>query len=254
MKIPNFAKKIYFNNVVKIKKGKCLFVPHVGFTNYDKASVINYKADNCLIFVRYLLDNELCLDMELVLISTTIENAQKEQAFCSKNYPKANIRIIAPQTSRELKKEWASSEYIMESEPHFPYAKKKGQKYICLGYFPISLKLDYNEYQNSYYYHKEDIDILVSSSHINSLMDSAMLTLPYDRLKMVGKCRSDMLLKGEDVSFVRDSLQKQCGDYKFSKLLLYVPTHRDYEQSTFDIKRFFISKHFSCAYSTIWIE
>ena len=59
MKIPSWIKNFYFRYFFKVKKGRCLFIPHPGFCKNDKASIINYKADNCLIFVRYMLDNGL---------------------------------------------------------------------------------------------------------------------------------------------------------------------------------------------------
>ncbi len=241
MKIPQFLKRIYFRYFFHVKKGKCLFVPHPGFCKLDKASVINYKADNCLIFVRYLLEHELCFDKELVVVSTTSERALKEQAWCREHFPKANVRIV-PNISKPIKKAWASAEYVFESEERFPYRKKKGQKYISLSYYPISLKNDYFDPSKESVYKDRikfasEIDWISSSSLINTQIDSACFSLSMSKFKAVGKCRSDELLKIENLSYVRSALQKQTGDYKFSKIALYTPTHRDYEKTDFDIKR-----------------
>ena len=241
MKIPQFLKKIYFRYFFRVKKGKCLFVPHPGFTKLDKASIINYKADNCLIFVRYLLEHELCLDKELVIVSTTQERAHKEQEWCREHYPKANIRIIHSEVSRPVKKEWASAEYIIRSEDSFPMRKKKGQKYICISYYPISLKNDCYGEQTAHLGYRakltSDVDMLVSSSLINSQMDSAAFEIPFYKFKPIGKVRSDVMQQKEDVNHVREYLQSLCEDYKFKKVILYTPTHRDYENASFDIKR-----------------
>lgn len=240
MKIPGWIKNIYFRCFFKVKKGKCIFIPHSGFCKNDKASIINYKADNCLIFVRYLLDNGLCGDRELVVVSTTPENAQKEQAFCREHYLEANIRII-PDVSRQIKSAWASAEYIFRSEECFPYRKKKGQKYICLSYYPISLKNDCYDSRTAHLGYRAQLtpatDMLMSSSLINSQMDAAAFEIPFYKFQPIGKVRTDVLSQQCDVHLVREYLQQLCGDYEFSKVILYTPTHRDYENATFDIKR-----------------
>lgn len=240
MKIPSWIKNIYFRYFFKVKNGRCLFIPHPGFCKNDKASIINYKADNCLIFVRYMLDNGLCGDRELVIVSTTPERAHKEQAFCREHYPEANVWII-PDVSRQVKSAWASAEYIFRSEESFPYRKKKGQKYICLSYYPISLKNDCYDSRTAHLGYRAQLtpatDMLMSSSLINSQMDAAAFEIPFYKFQPIGKVRTDVLSQQCDVHFVRDYLQQLGGDYEFSKVILYTPTHRDYENATFDIKR-----------------
>ena len=86
MKLPLIIRNFYFHYFFRVKKGKCLFIPHPGFTKNDKASIINYKSDNCLIFVRYLLDNNLYKEKEIIVVSATLERSQKEQEFCRNNY------------------------------------------------------------------------------------------------------------------------------------------------------------------------
>ncbi len=240
MKIPSWIKNFYFRYFFTVKKGRCLFIPHPGFCKNDKASIINYKADNCLIFLRYMLDNGLCGDRELVVVSTTPERAQKEQAFCREHYPEASIRII-PDVSRQIKPAWASAEYIFRSEECFPYRKKKGQKYICLSYYPISLKNDCYDSRTAHLGYRAQLtpatDMLMSSSLINSQMDAAAFEIPFYKFQPIGKVRTDVLKQQSDVQFVREYLQQLCGDYEFNKIILYTPTHRDYENATFDIKR-----------------
>ena len=240
MKIPSWIKNFYFRYFFTVKKGRCLFIPHPGFCKNDKASIINYKADNCLIFLRYMLNNGLCGDRELVVVSTTSERAQKEQAFCREHYPEANIRII-PDVSRQIKSAWASAEYIFRSEECFPYRKKKGQKYICLSYYPISLKNDCYDLRTAHLGYRAQLtpatDMLMSSSLINSQMDAAAFEIPFYKFQPIGKVRTDVLKQQSDVQFVREYLQQLCGDYEFNKIILYTPTHRDYENATFDIKR-----------------
>ncbi len=241
MKIPSWIKNLYLRYCISVKKGRCLFVPHPGFCKNDKASIINYKADNCLIFARYMLDNGLCDDRELVIISTSPECAQKEQSFCREHYPEVNVRIIPSNVSRQVKLAWASAEYVFSAEEIFPYRKKGGQNYICLSYYPISLKNDYFEPTHPVYGKRLKLsmqtDKVVSSSLINSQMDSAAFGIPFGKLLPIGKVRTDVLAQPSDVHFVREYLKQLCEDYEFSKVILYTPTHRDYERATFDIKR-----------------
>lgn len=244
MKITRYIRSFYYRYMAHVQKGKCLFIPHDGFCLNDKASIKNYKADNCLIFVRYLLDKGLYQDKELVVISTTPENAAKEQEFCKQKYPDANIRIIpgiANFNKGVFRAEWSTSEYIIESEMKFIYPQKESQKYISLSYYPISLKNDcYCEITKHKGYRAQQTqkpDYAVSSSLVNSQIDAAANEMPFYKFIPIGKVRSDILLEKEDVTFVREYLQKQAGECKFNKIILYTPTHRDYERSTFDIKR-----------------
>lgn len=238
MKIPKFLQRIYFRYFFEVKRGKCLFIPNASFCKTDKASIYNFKADNCLIFVRYLLEKGF--EKEIIVVSTDKERAIKEELYCREHFPNAKISFI-PNISRDIKIAWASSEYIFMSEGFFLYPKKNGQKYISLGYYPISLKNDCYGEQTAYIGYRAkktvDIDIIVSSSLINSQIDSAAYEIPFYKFKPIGKVRSDMLLKDDDETFVRDYFKEQCKDYAFSKIILYTPTHRDYERSTFDIKR-----------------
>lgn len=240
MGVRKTLKRLYLKYCISVKEGQCLFVPHPGFTRLDKASIINYKADNCLIFVRYLLDNKLYQGREIYVVSTTPENAAKEQDFCKKNYPDAPITIV-PNHPKEIKRIWAASQYVMCSEDRFPYEKKKGQKYITLSYYPISLKNDYFEPTDPVMGERlkfaSEIDMIVSSSLINSQMDSAAFSISFGKFLPIGKCRSDVLMQKEDVGYVRDYLQQLCLNYSFKKVVLYTPTHRDYELANFDVKR-----------------
>ena len=45
--IKQLLKRIYFRYFLKVKKGKCLFIPHIGICKNDLVSISNYKADNC---------------------------------------------------------------------------------------------------------------------------------------------------------------------------------------------------------------
>ena len=188
-----------------------------------------------------MLENKLYYSKELVVVSTTPERAQQEQDFCSQYYPDANITII-PSVSRKVKSAWASAEYIFSSEAIFPIPKKPYQQYIVLGYYPVALKNDWfssiedSNYRNRTNYAKQ-IDRVYSVSLIYSQIESSSYEISFGKFLPIGKCRSDVILQKEDVSFVKEYFQQFCGDYKFSKIILYTPTHRDYEQSVFDIKR-----------------
>lgn len=240
---PKFLKDIYFRYFFSVKKGKCLFVPHIGFCKQDKASIINYKADNCLVFVRYMLENNLCIDKEISVVSASRESAEQEQAYCRKHFPNANISFVCD--SRHIKTAWATAEYVFSSEAIFPIQKKAGQQYIVLGYYSVALKNDYfkptsdNLYSifNNRLKFARQTDKITSTSLKYSQIESASYGIDFDKFLPVGRCRSDVLLEKEDVSFVREYFKQLMPDYSFSKIILYPPTHRDYERSEFDIKR-----------------
>ena len=241
MKIPKFVKHIYFRYFTRLKKGKCLFIPHDGFTFTDKASIVNYKADNCLIFARYLLDSSLYIDKELVIVSTTPENAQKEQEWCRKKYPDANVSFI-PFNANIIKKHWIDSEFVFTSEAKFPIPKYgKSQHYIVLGYYSVALKNDYFEEGGARLGKRVKLaspaDIISSSSLIHAQIHGSAHTQPLKKYLPIGITRADALLCKEDLSFVKDYFRQLCMDYTFSRILLYVPTYRDYETDEDKAKR-----------------
>lgn len=229
-----------------VKKGRCFFIPHAGIYQTGYASLSNYKSDNTLIFVRYILDNRKYTDKELIIASSTSDRIHDEEEFVKNNYPSANVRIIpyyANKTDLSKIKQMcmiASSEFVFASEPHMYFPKHRTQKFICLSYYPITLKNDYFLPGDKYYMCLSQdtklIDIFSSCSLINSLTDSSYAGIPLHKYKNIGKCRSEVLLQKNDVTFVRDYFQKQV-KYPIKKFLLYVPTHRDYEQDKFDISR-----------------
>lgn len=231
---------------VPINKGQCFFFPHRGFYNADKASVKNYKSDNCLVFVRYILDNNLYNDKILYILSGNKDKIEYEENYVQNNYPDADIRFVPDiqkcgtfDKYRTLFKIW-QSEYLFTAEPHLNYQKKRGQKYICLSYYPIGLKNDYFEPKDKYFMSliedSKKLDVIVSNSLVNSQIDSSSTGVPFGKFKSLGKCRSDMLLENIDVTWVREYFQGLV-NYPIKHLMLYVPTHRDYEQNAFDISR-----------------
>ena len=244
MKVPQFIKNLYIRYFVPVQKGKCLFIPHDGFCMNDKASIINKNADNCLIFARYILDNGLYKDKELVIVSTTPECAQMEEEWCQKHYPEANVHII-PLNQHLIKENWLRSEYVFSSETKFPYSKySRDQHYIVLAYYSVALKNDYFAEGGSRLPNRvkwaQATDMIVSSSLIHSQIDSSAYSLSFKKYNRIGICRSDALLKEEDMSYVKKYFKNLCGDYTFSKILLYVPTYRDYEISAEDANRFIL--------------
>ena len=65
MGLKNVIKKIVFaiyRCVVKVNTKQILFIPHKGFYVNDGASLKNYRSDNTLAFLRYILEENKLSD------------------------------------------------------------------------------------------------------------------------------------------------------------------------------------------------
>ena len=59
------------------------------------------------------------------------------------------------------------------------------------------------------------------------------MTVPYSRYVNLGMCRNDNVLNGDKCDWLRNEIESKVS-YKVKKIILYTPTHRDYETNLTD--------------------
>lgn len=246
-----FIKKILvsiIDNVLLLfvkTRNNILFIPHRGFYASDNASIRNFRSDNALTYLRYLLDNNLYTDYNLIVASSIFNNRVEEEIkFISEYYPHRKIKIIdffdlgiekSLCERIRRKKIILSSKAVISSEPHYISLRNKRQLIICASYYPAPFKSDFipkdSPYFMNYAHECSFFDYFISNSKLASHLDSSSSGLSFDKYLNIGQCRLDNF--AYDCDEVREGI-KCLVSYPVKHIILYTPTHRDYESNTCD--------------------
>ena len=220
-------------------KNNILFIPHRGFYVNDYASISNYRSDNSLTFLHFLLENNLYQDYKFIVASTETEGRlHEEQRFISMKYPHRNIlvldffdlkyRSILERIRRKII--ILSSKIVISSEPHYISLRSRRQLIICASYYPAPFKNDFipqsSPYFMNYAYECSFFDYFISNSKLASHLDSSSTGISFDKYINIGQCRIDNFTYKCD--YIRNEFNSLV-DYPVKNIILYTPTHRDYE-------------------------
>lgn len=229
-----------FNLLIAKRKNQILFIPHKGIYIHDKGSIANYKSENTLSFLHYLLNKENSSTTRLCLASGDFNKIKEERKYCNEHFPTKDIFLFEYfkfSEAQSFKKYllrikffliFCRSTYIFISEPHSPLYKVKKQKVVCLSYYSIPFKNDY--FPDSIAYLKREtqtMDYFITNSLISSQINSVYLHLPLQKCQALGMCRNDHFSDAPLAGIRRKFIEQV--DYPVKKIILYVPTHRDYE-------------------------
>jgi hypothetical protein len=121
------------------------------------------------------------------------------------------------------------SAYILSSNAmqRFPM-KLKTQTHICINYYnPFKLDLIHKPKYNN-------IDYVIMSSNISCQIDSIASHIPCERYRAFGLPKEDLVINPRYSK--EEIMNKLKLDDGIKKIILYTPTHRDYEKNS-NIKR-----------------
>jgi CDP-glycerol glycerophosphotransferase (TagB/SpsB family) len=207
------------------------FIPHGGM--YDNGyDVFNYKSDNALALLNYMITTygsrfKYRLACDLRQYSSLKERIKLE-------YPNVDTDCFpffqGLNSSFKLHKDLVKSKYIFMSESTPLYFKSKSNRVFFLNYF-IPFKNDYGMrvmYKQTY---NELFDLSYTTSLLNSYIISTDYELPLRKFRNLGFSRNDELLKPYSCQSLDDDIRKSV-NYEVKKVILYTPTHRDYEKKT----------------------
>ncbi len=219
-------------SLAKKENDMLAFIPHGGmFANgYD---LFNYKSDNCLSFLHYLI--EKCGAKYKYRLACDIQQYPELSRRLKLEYP--NIDIVCfpffgiddyNVQYKELMK--CSLIFTAESYP-LPFKTAK-HKVVFLSYF-IPFKDDYKCHVGEDY--DSLFDLCVSSSLIYSNIVAHTYHVDFGKFNVLGFPRDDELFSPYFCPELDKDIESSV-DYKVEKVLLYSPTHRDYEEKE-DSKR-----------------
>lgn len=248
----NLVKKA-INYCIPKQENGILLMPHSGIYLGNKSSLKNYKSDNVLTFANYLLHNSSPSEYIFYLASGNNDKIRLENEICKELFPKQKI-ISFNYYEQDKLKGWSKilnqiyvyylfckSKYFFIASPNCFKFKVKKQKVICLSYY-VPFKNDFFEPKKGdivtldYHYLAKGIDYHASPSAIVSQINSVATGLKITCFKNIGFCRNDNFFKSIDNKRIRSIFTSKV-DYPVNKIVLYTPTHRDYEKSSFDITR-----------------
>lgn len=226
------------NACIPKQKNTLAFIPHGGCYS-DGNSLFNYKSDNALSFLHFLITKyKDKYEYRLAVDCREIEDMQRR---LDREYPRIKIRcfvFFAPETSkiRRFRNLFAAlnalcrCKYVFTSQAlPVPYSTKR-QKFIYLGYYACNFKNDYLPmYLKNAKNYNRTYDIMAAPSLLFGQINSHIYNIPLHKFVTLGMSRNDELLKIEKNEHLEKRIAEAAG-YPVKHVFLYTPTHRDYEE------------------------
>lgn len=223
-----------------------MFVPHSGMCRVDLYDIINYKSDSALSFLRYILDNGLLVEKKILIAVRDDADMKRYSDYVQQNF--SNRQIIF--TPIFYNKRYS---YVGKLRNHVKYCRNvtkcshifasitqdfthlvSTQILVDLNYFTCAMKNDILDPESPYYMGVEKVGheykYIVGTSEIAIRLTLPEMTLPYKRYVNLGLCRNDYVLNRDKCEWLRKEIESKVS-YKINKVVLYTPTHRDYEEN-----------------------
>ena len=208
------------------------FIPHGGIygNSYD---LCNYKSDNSLVLLIYMLrryGNHF--SYRLACDSRQFSDIEK---YIKDNYPNIDLSCVhffGPNSFHwKTYKELMKSKYIFTCEGYNLPFKRRCHKVVFLSYFK-PFKDDYKHQQSMKINSFENLfDLCISPSSIYSNIVAHTYGVSFSKFVSLGFSRDDMLLSEYNCPQLEKVINTSV-DYEVKKVLLYTPTHRDYERQS----------------------
>lgn len=231
----------FLNLCIKKDKKKIVFIPHGGCFK-DGYNIKNYTSDNALSLFHYIVTHygniyKYCIAIDYRDLKNINEFLRGYSDIDISFFPyfidgSIELRSIRKLMLMNYLKVFFRATYFFTSEAiSFPYKLKK-QKVTYLGYY-IPFKNDYDLDRVNF---KKDkgastfYDYCITTSLLSSQIISHAYNIPLYKFHALGFSRNDELLKNRRIDEFNHCLER-CLEYPINKVILYTPTHRDYEES-----------------------
>lgn len=238
------VKKIFFFYGLCSDKNKVLFVPHSGMCRIDLYDIVNYKSDSALSFLNYILENNLLQEKEILVAIRDDIDKQYYYDYVQAHFFHRKVKFVSMFFNKsyskfeKLKQRIAfcrmvsGCSHIFASMTHDFSGLISNQIVVDLNYFTSTMKNDICEKGTSGYTGIEKVgreySYIVGTSEIAIRLILSEMTVPYKKYINLGLCRNDYLLNGEKCEWLRKEIQDKVS-YEIKRIILYTPTHRDYE-------------------------
>jgi CDP-glycerol glycerophosphotransferase (TagB/SpsB family) len=235
--------KFFLSNFLS-NKNNLIIIPDVG-SEYNQDSIVNYSSDNSLKLLRYILDNNHFNNKKIFLVNFVESHTQKIIQYLKIH--KNVIVIDDPYQENKLTLYFfkyvkyliyfSSSAFIINSNVLNRYRyKNRNQKIFSLNYYtpfkydkPLSKKIC-------------EIEYVISTSKISSKYVSKTSLIKQTNFYELGFPRHDSLFN--PILNKKEIIKSITGSDKFIRIIVYTPTHRDYERDS-KLERNLFGKSFS---------
>lgn len=245
---------LFFFTRHKKNTGKyIIFMPHSGFSKNDYCDLFNYRSDSSMTFANYLLSNSLCQDKVFVLFVPNDSFLEESNRKVRELYPNYSFifltweSFLLDYSNHDcIRKAKDFCNCVINSSHIFVSITYRLEKYVSdqivvdLNYYPAPLKNDFLPPTSKYYMKLEQVgkkySMVLFTSEVAIRLEMPSMSLLHEQYLDFGLCRNDNLLNDDDYNEVREHILSSL-PYKANKIIVYVPTHRDYEQDITDVSR-----------------
>jgi hypothetical protein len=218
------------------------FMPHPNCIA-DRYDIINYKSDNALSLFNFMIRDKRFDNYTFYVQIFNHEKTVEYFEYCRRINPEAHVRFVLyfkkPFSFGALIKHlfvMFKASFIFTCHAYSNYVLKTSrQKTICLGYY-TPFKNDWLmcgriPKSASFYCH-------ITTSMLSSSIISKDFGIDYGKFRILGFSRNDNLFDLRDSVLIHNEIKKTAG-IGFEKMILYVPTFRDYEKSETNSRNIF---------------
>ena len=230
-----FLRNVYIELTSK-KDKSALFFPHENcmFDNYD---VFNYRSDNVLVLLNYVLNEEKYRDWSISVVYYNDNRLGDYLNYC-KERGLSNVSFVSYNSKRDVFKAFCRSRLVFTDNYYTPKRyKTAGQTVVCLGYYAGPFKDDFFKvarlgFKESLHTAKvvnSGFDYHISTSDLCSRLLSLDSQIFYPKFLSLGFPRNDLFYQQESIKELKQKLYKVIGRVP-KHIICYAPTHRDYEE------------------------
>lgn len=234
-RLKNLVARLY-NTFVRKDKKSVFFLPHDN-CRFDGYDILNGDSDNVLCLFNDIVRDDKFNSFQLYILVYDKEKITLYQEYC-KNFLPERIHFVYWQNKIGCVKS-ISRCYTVFTDTDYARIEYKvaSQRVVCLNYFGGLIKSEFHRWANHGGFKKmlreqkemyRLFDYHLSISDICSKFIALDNCHYYKHFISLGFPRNDVLFK--DHSELRKKIEEVVG-FKFKRLIVYAPTHRDYENS-----------------------
>jgi hypothetical protein len=232
------------NSLCRKDNKSLFFFPHPGCYT-DRTSLLNYKSDNAISFLHYMLEYH-GKDYTFNIAISCRDNLEWHNKITKEKFHNIDIHYFYFYDNGVLSfyrkicyiylflKRFSHSKFFFTSSTIPLSFKTKKQIGICLGYYANVFKNDSFSSNHKLYMALDKTincyDKYITCSSLANFTISSTTKIALSNFVVKGFSRNDELLKKRENIFLRKELQSKV-EYEIKHIFLYVPTHRDYEQT-----------------------
>lgn len=219
---------LLFYKFYRVQEKSVFFFPHPN-CQVDKYDVIRYHSDNALCLVNYLLHENKYRDYRIFVAVYEESNIESYVNYCKELNPEIDITFVGVQDPRIVRMAANCEFYFTDTtDPNAFFKKKSNQTVVDLGYYVPFKNLYLSDRKKRSQVEKQNaiFDYIITTADMPARTLSLSFGVPLDRILTLGLCRNDIFYNYN--SWFKEKLVNYFRN-RIKKIIVYVPTWRNYE-------------------------